>query len=154
MELYALSTIDITESNADDINNLLKQLSSKQKEYTLGAINKFLKQLNLFVFGVFDDHKIVGMASLKAVETRMFTQNYETGFIGDVVVDSNYRRQGIAEKLVIALIDLAKGLKITHISLTSNPNNPERSSAIKLYEKLGFKKVGELNGSNYYRLNL
>lgn len=154
MEIYVLSTLDLTESNVREINDLLKQLIGKDKKYTLGAVNKFLKQANLFVLGAFDGSKIVGMASLKAVETRMFSQNYETGFIGDVVVDANYRRQGLAEKLMTTLIEMAKGLNVAHISLTSNPNNPKRAAAIQLYEKLGFKKIGEVSGSNYYRLDL
>lgn len=154
MEIYVLSTLDLTESNGGEINDLLKQLIGKDRKYTLQAVNKFLSQANLFVLGAFDGNKIVGMASLKAVETKMFSQNYETGFIGDVVVDANYRRQGLAEKLMITLIEMAKGLDIAHISLTSNPNNPKRAAAIKLYEKLGFKKIGEVSGSNYYRLEL
>lgn len=154
MEIYALSTLDLTESNVREINDLLRQLIGKDKKYTLEAVNKFLKQANLFVLGAFDGSKIVGTASLKAVETRMFSQNYETGFIGDVVVDKGYRGLGLGEKLTSALIEMAKGLNIVHISLTSNPNNPKRAAAIKLYEKLGFRKIGEVGGSNYYRLDL
>lgn len=154
MEVYILSTVDLTESNANEINDLLKQLTDKDKKYTLQTINKLLRQANLFVLGVFDGSKIVGMASLKAVETRMFSQNYETGFIGDVVVDVNYRRLGLAETLMVTLIEMARGLDIVHISLTSNPSNSKRVAAIKLYEKLGFKLIGQVSGSNYYRLDL
>jgi len=156
IEIYALSTIEISNYIVVDINGLLIQLTVRSKKYSLKAIKKIIEQPNLYVLGVFDTYydQMVGMASLKVVETRMFTQDYDAGFIGDVVVDKKYRGLGLGEKLITTLVEMAKGLKVTHINLTSNPNNPERASAIKLYEKLGFKKIGELNGSNYYRLDL
>lgn len=156
IEVYILSTIEPSDSMAVGVSGLLRQLTPGSKEHSLEAIKKIIGQPNLYILGVFDTYydKMIGMASLKAVETRMFTQNYGIGFIGDVVVDASYRRLGIAEKLMITLIEMAKGLNIKHISLTSNPNNPQRSSAIKLYEKLGFKLIGKVDESNYYRLYL
>lgn len=154
IEVYILSTIEPSDSMVVDVNSLLRQLTPRSEEHSFEAVKKIIEQPNLYILGALDTYydKMIGMASLKVVETRMFTQNYGTGFIGDVVVDENYHRRGIAEKLMVTLIDLAKGLKISHISLTSNPNNPKREAAIKLYKKLGFKLIGKINDSNYYRL--
>ena len=156
IEIYVLSTIEMTDHYVSDINDLLEQLAEKPYKYSKDDISSIVTQPNLFTLAAIDKYydKLIGMVCLKAVETRMFTQNYETGFIGDVVVDENYHCLGLAEKLMTTLIDMAKGLKLAHISLTSNPNNPKRAAAIKLYEKLGFKLIGQIDGSNYYRLYL
>ena len=156
IKMHAFWIYPITDEFVHDVNILLKQLTSNPPKYSIETLTKILQQQNLFVLGALDTYygMIVGMASLKVVETTMLTQDYKTGFIGDVVVSSNYRRKGIAEEMMVTLIEIAKALNVTNLSLTSNPNNPDRTSAIKLYEKLGFKKAGELNGSNYYRLQL
>ena len=156
IEIYVLSTIEINNPIRVAINGLLRQLTTKSKEYSLEAIKRIIEQPNLYILGVFDTYydQMVGMASLKVVETRMFTRDYDIGFIGDVIVDKKYRGFGLGEKLMTTLIEMAKGLKVARINLTSNPSNSDRASAINLYEKLGFKNIGELNGSNYYRLQL
>lgn len=153
---WANMEFSFKESHVADINNLLRQLTAKHRDYSYDDIQDFLNQDNLRVFAYIDDsaNKIVGMAVIKIDDTRMFTQNYCKGFVGDVIVDENYRGRGIARDLMSHLIDFAMLNGLSNISLTSNPNNPNRAAAIKLYESLGFKKIGELNGSNYYRLNL
>lgn len=154
VKIFQLLTSDITNSDVKSINNLLTQLSENSQQYSCHDIKSFLEQSNFFACACLDGQtdKITGLAVLKVDDIRMFTQNYFKGYIGDVVVDENYQRQGIAEGLMNYLINLAKTLNLIHISLTSNPNNPKRAPAIKLYEKLGFKLIGQINGSNYYRL--
>ena len=66
-------------------------------------------------------------------------------FIEDVVVDKDYRGQGLGEGIMLALIKRAKNRKIEGIRLTSRP---ERVAANRLYKKLGFK----LKRTNYYAL--
>lgn len=146
----------LEEHDIADINNLLRQLTDKHRDYSYDDIQDLLNQNNLRVFAYIDNsvNRIVGMAAIKIDNTRMLTQDYAKGYIGDVVVDENYRGQGIARNLMGHLIDFAMFNNLAHISLTSNPNNPRRAAAIKMYESLGFKKIGELNGSNYYRLDL
>lgn len=77
---------------------------------------------------------IVGMATLVHVYK---TTGFE-GHIEDVVIDENYRSLGLGNDLTQHLIARARELKMTSISLTSNPDNPKRAEAIKLYQKLGF----------------
>lgn len=156
VKIFQLLTSNITDSDAKFINNLLTQLSENTYQYSCQDIKLFLEQPNFFACTCLDGQadKITGLAVLKIDDIRMFTQNYKEGYIGDVVVDENYHRQGRAEGLMSYLISLAKTFNLIHINLTSNPNNPKRAPAIKLYEKLGFKLVGQINGSNYYRLKL
>ena len=66
-------------------------------------------------------------------------------YITNVAVAPEYRRQGIGEKLVNALVDMSKNEKAEFVTLEVRKSN---SAAIKLYEKTGFEKVGERK--NFY----
>lgn len=64
----------------------------------------------------------------------------------NVAVSPDYRRQGIGEALVLALVEELKRLGNHCLSLEVRPSNgPARA----LYEKLGFAEVGRR--PNYYR---
>lgn len=156
LEICLLSTLKITKFQIEDINCLLEQLTDRPPKYTLKGLSRIIRQSGVYALCALDTYydKIAGIAILKVDEKRMFTQNYKQGFIGDVVVGKSYRGKGIGEMLMNGLINMAKELKLKHISLTSNPNNPKRAAAIRLYKRLGFKKIGTLNNSDYYRLEL
>ena len=64
----------------------------------------------------------------------------------NVAVSPNYRRQGIAEKLILSLITALKEKGSHSLSLEVRASN---SPAIGLYEKLNFQQVGLRK--NYYR---
>jgi len=62
--------------------------------------------------------------------------------IVSVYIKPEYRGQGIATKLMQHLMNCLKSdPKIVHVQLTVNTQN---HSAIKLYETVGFKKIGVL----------
>ena len=64
--------------------------------------------------------------------------NPETPELGIGVI-AKYRSTGIGRKLINALIDIARTDGFNSISLSVNPGN----FALKLYESVGFVKVGE-----------
>lgn len=74
---------------------------------------------------------IVGAATLAVV----LAPSGAHARIEDVVVDSDYRGQGIGQALILALLDHARRLRVKYVALTSNPR---REAANKLYQKLGF----------------
>ena len=76
-------------------------------------------------------NKIVGFAGMIDTIDQMEITN--------IVVKKDYRKNGIGNILLNKLISLAKENKKTKIILEVNENN---ISAIKLYEKNGFKKCG------------
>lgn len=156
-KIYGILTPSLLKDrNTDEINGLLGQLSDRAQQYSRQDIENFLNQPNFYPCVCWESGigGIIGMAVLKIDNTRMFTQNYIKGYVGDVVVNENHRGKGIAEELMRYLIALAKSIKLANINLTSNQNNPKRCAAIKLYEKLGFELIGKVGDSNYYRLKL
>ena len=155
MLILSLAEGNVTEELTEDINRLLLQLTDNAKRFEMTELRNLIAQDNLFVYAVFDRvGKLVGMASIKFDRTRMFTQNYFKAYIGDLVVDDGARGQGVGVQLTTVLIVKARSCGAKHINLTSNPNNPNRAAAIRMYEKLGFREIGQIGPSNYYRLEL
>lgn len=146
--------LSLSVQDIEAINSLLTQLTGRTEHYSHDELMEFFLQDKIISLFAVEDGKIVGMAFLKIDDTRFITQNYTKGFIGDVVVDASYRGAGVGRALVEGLIAKAKQNNLAQVNLTSNPKNPNRAAAIALYEKLGFKKIGEINNSNYYRLVL
>lgn len=68
----------------------------------------------------------------------VFEKIYERIELDYIVVDDNYRRCGIAVKLMEYLIDYARNNSFSNITLEVNEDN---ISAINLYKKNGFKNV-------------
>ena len=64
----------------------------------------------------------------------------------NVAVHPDYRRQGIAEKLVLELVEALKQRESRCLTLEVRASN---APAISLYEKLDFKQIGLRK--NYYR---
>ncbi len=73
-------------------------------------------------------------------------QSYEQGDVLTVGVDPAYRRRGIGSELLIALIDTFREQGGTNLFLEVRASN---LSAIKLYEKHGFRQTGVRR--NYYQ---
>ena len=84
-----------------------------------------------------EDGKVVGYAGLQVV--------LDEGYIANVAVDPDYRRKGIASKLMQVYIDFAKANRLAFLTLEVRPSN---MAAIILYGRLGFRSVGRRK--NYY----
>lgn len=87
------------------------------------------------VYGYYINSKLVGFIHISKL--------YETMDIVNVVVDSEYRKQGIATKLIDYVINLYGDVE--NIMLEVNENN---IGAISLYKKSGFEIINKRN--NYY----
>lgn len=144
-------TIDKLQSiNIDDtksINALLHQLSHTASEISIDQIKKIIKQENFSIYVARDDSKksqpIIGIASI--IFYNIVTS--PKAIIEDVVVDSDYRGQGIGTKLMGTLVTLCREKDVKYIDLTSSPS---RTCANFLYQKVGFEK----RETNVYRLSL
>ena len=143
----------------DAINRLLPQLSQNALLIDYQKLVDLFRDQDTFVFAAIDDIKPVP-DNLAGTATIFFQRRLEGTLaeIHSVVVDNNYRGQGIGDLLTKAMIDAAKdyaartGGKVT-IYLTSNP---KRVAANALYQKHGFELVATatstLNGTNLYKL--
>lgn len=87
------------------------------------------------VYGYYVDSTLIGFIHISKL--------YETMDIVNVVVDNEYRKQGIATKLIDYVIKLY--YDVENIMLEVNEHN---IAAISLYKKNGFEIINKRN--NYY----
>jgi len=124
-----------SEEALEDINRLLPQLRSNPEEHkaSLSELQAITGDKNVAFIVARDADKIVGMATLYVI-TKFSKRN---GHVEDVVVDDAYRGQGLGEKLMRAIIEVARvnGVKTLHLT-----SRPERVAGNKLYQKLGFEQ--------------
>ncbi len=71
----------------------------------------------------------------------------DEGYITNVAVFPEYRRQGVAAKLISVFENFARGNKLAFLTLEVRPSN---AAAIALYEGFGFRQAGRRK--NYYDL--
>ena len=93
--------------------------------------------LSAFLVALDDNDKVAGYAGLQAV--------LDVGYITNVAVRPDCRRQGIAGKLLQVFLDFAKGNHLAFLSLEVRASNYD---AIALYGSRGFRSVGRRK--NYY----
>jgi mannose-6-phosphate isomerase-like protein (cupin superfamily)/ribosomal protein S18 acetylase RimI-like enzyme len=60
-----------------------------------------------------------------------------------LAVDPGHRGRGVARELLTRLIDEARRAGLQAVSLSVEPDNPSR----RLYERLGFGRIGEVGGA-------
>lgn len=108
----------------------------------------YLRKMNkdndsIMLLGIIDS-EIISVSQVYRVEGERTKHNCEIG----ISVKKKYWRNGIGTIVMKELIGFAKSKNKKNIRLTVNGENYQ---AIKMYEKFGFKKVGE--NKNYYRIN-
>ncbi len=116
MQTSDLDHLDI--SKFDDFWNidiLKDELKSQNSEFVCAKI----------------ENKVVGFAGIKIV--------LDTADIMNIAVKEDYRRQGIATLLLNNILDICNEKNIKTINLEVNEEN---FSAIRLYQKFGFKENG------------
>ena len=135
------------EKDISFINNLLRQLNPEAPAITKKILVKILSEKSYVKIAVFRDksknNQIFGMASLHIIRTLFGLK----GLVENVVVDEGYRGKGFGKQLMNGLIEAAKKKGVGYLELTSGP---EKQSAHRMYESLGFKK----RETNVYRLKL
>ena len=89
------------------------------------------------MFGAFDVQRLIGLTGLNRMALKRASHR---GEVVQVYVEPMYRGQNIGEKLLRHVLDYAFSLDgIEQVQLSVVTNN---ATAIKLYEKLGFKPFG------------
>ena len=93
--------------------------------------------LSAFLVAVDDGENVVGYAGVQVV--------LDEGYITNVAVRPDCRRQGIAGKLLQVFLDFAQGNRLAFLTLEVRASN---AAAIALYESRGFQAAGRRK--NYY----
>lgn len=116
MQTSDLDHLDISKFDDFWIIDILKdELKSQNSEFVCAKI----------------ENKVVGFAGIKIV--------LDTADIMNIAVKEDYRRQGIATLLLNNILDICNEKNIKTINLEVNEEN---FSAIRLYQKFGFKENG------------
>jgi ribosomal protein S18 acetylase RimI-like enzyme len=82
------------------------------------------------------DDVLVGSGYVKKKRSRAYVQPDYHAFIGFLYVDPNYRGRGVNRVVLDALFQWARENDLPEVHLTVYPEN---ASAIRAYEKAGFK---------------
>jgi len=85
-----------------------------------------------------EDGNLLGYGSVQIV--------LDEGNINNIAVDENFRNKGIASGILNNIISHCKERRVSIMFLEVNEHN---KSAIALYTKFGFEKIGERK--NYYK---
>lgn len=97
------------------------------------------------MFGAFDDDKLIGITGFNRMDRQ---RAMHRGEVVQVYVNSNYRGQNVGEKLLRSVIEHGFSLDgIEQIQLSVIAGN---QTAIRLYEKIGFKTFGKQQ--NYFKV--
>ncbi len=134
---------NVTTKALEEMNILLPQLSKNAKPLTYASLLEVIQDSAATLLVVKDGVRIIGTGTLLVFHNPIG----KWASLQDVIIDEAYRRQGLGEKLMKHMIDLAREHRVGGIELTSKP---ERVAGNKLYQKLGFKH----HETNVYRLTL
>ena len=105
------------------------------------ALKKDMAEKNRVYLGAFDDEIAVGYIGMMCF--------LDEAHILNVAVLPEYRRQGIAQELILQAIDIAKAKGAQYVYLEVRVSN---IAAINLYKKHGFYQIGLRK--EYYSDNL
>ena len=136
-----------TDQDLEDILELLRQLKSNAQEQLpskddlASRLDCIAQDSNTALLVLRDSDRsnhIVGMGTLHFWCT---LGEGAKGYIDDVVVLDMYRGLGLGSQVTATLVAVTKDTDLVKIRLTSNKGNPERTAAINLYQKLGFREA-------------
>ena len=137
-----LKKIDIQEMSLNDLEKIKDILISDFDDFlNYNILKEELESPNSkYIIAKTNDDKIIGFAGIKII--------VDTADIMNIVVKKSWRNQGVGNLLLNNLVYLCKKLNLSSLSLEVNEDN---QSAIHLYEKFGFKRIGLRK--NYYKNN-
>jgi len=130
----------ITDSDADGLGRNEPPSLEEEKKWFSNLIDGIKNKKRIYLV-LEHDGKVVGSTE---IERKTGRQRHIAGF--GIVIDKEFRRQGLGTRAIPIIIDLARermeGLKIVFLEAFSY-----NEGAQKLYEKSGFKKVAVLPDS-------
>lgn len=127
---------DVTPILLRAFERLIPQLTQHSPPPSKDLLDRMAASDQIFVFiarGEKASERILGSATLATFVTPTGVH----GWIEDVVVDSEARRQGVGRALTEACLEKARSMGLKTVNLTSRPS---RKAANRLYQKMGFER--------------
>lgn len=126
-------------TDPEAFTSTFKNESAYNHSFFINKIYSSLQKPIFGIYGVFDKKKLIATAQLGF---SFYPKKSHISYIYEVYVHPDFRKRGIATRLIKHLIKQSKrDSSIEQIEIRVNSLN---KSAISLYEKLGFKKVATL----------
>ena len=126
---------EVTDTDITRLNALLTLLKSDSLGTSRSALVGVEADGGVIISARNTAGDIVGMALL----LRQYTiEGVRIGHVESVVVDTAYRGQGVAQKMIERILGIALHSGVVRVRLTSKP---AREVANHLYRKLGFELV-------------
>lgn len=135
----------VTPEIVEAFNQLIPQLTPNYRLIDENQLKQIINTENTFLFIAYDTISDQYVGSITLIINYIPTGT--KAWIEDVMVDAEYRNQGIGEQLVRLAIDFATQQDVKNINLTSSPS---RIAANNLYKKIGFIE----RETNIYRYTL
>ena len=145
-EKYEMIKMELREIRAENLNKADTEPVLLSKNDIKNALNLYIENggnpnefdahefANGIYYGIKKQNIIISMAG-----TQIRSEKYKTAVIGNVITKQSERGKGYATVCLINLINKLKE-KFETITLNADKND---INAIKLYEKIGFKKYTE-----------
>lgn len=122
--------VEISDSKyIEEILELEKKVFGENGAIDIWNLKPYIKYGKVFIY--LERDKVVAVAEI------MKTWQEDKVYLYGLCVDTDFRGQGIGEKIMLGIFEYLKEKKIKLVELTVAPEN---SGAIKLYEKIGFER--------------
>lgn len=134
------TTISVNSFSIEDIpkiNQLLKQLSPNISDKDFEYFRK-ISEISKIIIVRNSDGEIMGMCNL--IDISSIGASYSR--CADLVVDENFRKQGVAEKMIKLASELSKQMKYPYMIVQTNIVN--RDEAVKFYKLQGFELLPDM----------
>lgn len=129
---------ELTKTDLPSLLELYVQLDESNKNLSIKDSEKVWQQIeatqNLKYFGAVDGGKVVSTCYCLIIPN-LTAMNKPICFVENVVTDKDYRKQGLAKKVIETAIEFARQHKCYKVILQSGI---ARKEAHQFYEKLGF----------------
>jgi RimJ/RimL family protein N-acetyltransferase len=109
----------------------------KEGEVIYYDLSEIINNVDSELFVVELNNELVASGYAKIKEDRHYLKHSKQGYLGFMFVPEKYRGQGYNKLIVDALLNWCKSRDVYEIRLDVYDENP---SAIRAYEKAGFKK--------------
>lgn len=136
MEQLPIRIVPMTADHLDQVADLERICFSAPWSRNMLA-EELDNACSAFLVALDSKENIVGYAGLQVI--------LDEGYITNVAVRPEYRKQGVASRLLQVFVDFALGNSLAFLTLEVRPSN---TAAIVLYGRHGFRTMGRRK--NYY----